>query len=307
MKCDACGAPVENGRCTYCGKSFIKDEFEYDSAPSRNRSRESQQTTTVVNNVYTTPTTVIVKEKKRFTLGRLLLWIFFLPIMATIAVWKSNWKVLPKLLVTAVIWIFCLGVGGLNSQSSSTDTASSSPVPVANNPDETKSAETNEAEPETAQTVEDTTIVENVPENNTYTIGETAEFNGIQTTLKTAIISNGSSFAVPKDGKKYLGLVFDISNGTTKDVSVSSILSFEAYCDDYATNVELMAYMAPEWDGMNQIDGTAAAGKKLNGVIAYEVPADFQTFEIRYKPSFWSGKEAIFTFTSDQVDKSGIS
>lgn len=22
MKCDACGAPVENGKCTYCGKVF---------------------------------------------------------------------------------------------------------------------------------------------------------------------------------------------------------------------------------------------------------------------------------------------
>lgn len=22
MKCDACGAPVENGKCTYCGKTF---------------------------------------------------------------------------------------------------------------------------------------------------------------------------------------------------------------------------------------------------------------------------------------------
>ncbi len=22
MKCDSCGAPVENGKCTYCGKEF---------------------------------------------------------------------------------------------------------------------------------------------------------------------------------------------------------------------------------------------------------------------------------------------
>lgn len=26
MKCDACGAPVENGKCTYCGKTFIDIE-----------------------------------------------------------------------------------------------------------------------------------------------------------------------------------------------------------------------------------------------------------------------------------------
>lgn len=26
MKCDACGAPVENGKCTYCGKEFKQTE-----------------------------------------------------------------------------------------------------------------------------------------------------------------------------------------------------------------------------------------------------------------------------------------
>lgn len=26
MKCDACGAPVENGKCTYCGKMFPLQE-----------------------------------------------------------------------------------------------------------------------------------------------------------------------------------------------------------------------------------------------------------------------------------------
>ena len=28
MKCDACGAPVENGKCTYCGKSFESQATE---------------------------------------------------------------------------------------------------------------------------------------------------------------------------------------------------------------------------------------------------------------------------------------
>lgn len=29
MKCDACGAPVENGKCTYCGKVFVAAEADY--------------------------------------------------------------------------------------------------------------------------------------------------------------------------------------------------------------------------------------------------------------------------------------
>lgn len=27
MKCNACGAPVENGKCTYCGKMFTNEEI----------------------------------------------------------------------------------------------------------------------------------------------------------------------------------------------------------------------------------------------------------------------------------------
>ena len=32
-KCDSCGAPVENGKCTYCGKSFLQDTNASQRAP----------------------------------------------------------------------------------------------------------------------------------------------------------------------------------------------------------------------------------------------------------------------------------
>ncbi len=31
MKCDVCGAPVENGKCTYCGKIFAYTDSKKDS------------------------------------------------------------------------------------------------------------------------------------------------------------------------------------------------------------------------------------------------------------------------------------
>jgi flagellar basal body-associated protein FliL len=42
MKCDACGAPVENGKCTYCGKTFATQE----ATPLR-----EQHTTININNI----------------------------------------------------------------------------------------------------------------------------------------------------------------------------------------------------------------------------------------------------------------
>lgn len=44
----------------------------------------------------------------------------------------------------------------------------------------------------------------------------------------------------------------------------------------------------------NQLDGTVAPGKKMNGVIGYEVPADWKELEINFTPDFWSNKDISF-------------
>lgn len=281
MKCDACGAPVENGKCSYCGKTFITA----DVPPQQ----QVQPQTTVVNNVYTNPQTVVVREKKKGGFGRVLLWIFFLPIMATIAVWKSNWKTWVKILVTALIWLFVIGYGAENSSdSASTSSSSSSSTAVT--------SEASKSEPAKAE------------ESAAYSIGDTANVGDIEIKLSSAILSKGDgSFAKPDDGKYYLGLIFDIVNNTKNDITVSSLACFESYCDDYITSMDLFGASAPEWDGLGQLDGTIAAGKRMNGKIVYQVPVDFNEFEIRVKPSFWSGKEVTFTFSADQVDSSSVS
>ena len=62
----------------------------------------------------------------------------------------------------------------------------------------------------------------------------------------------------------------------------------------------------PEWDGISQLDGDVAKGKKMNGVICYQVPKDFKNFEIRYTPDFWGDKEVIFNIPVKDVDKSAV-
>ena len=39
----------------------------------------------------------------------------------------------------------------------------------------------------------------------------------------------------PSDGKVYVVFEFEIENNSDRDIAVSSMLSFEAYIDDYAT------------------------------------------------------------------------
>ena len=120
----------------------------------------------------------------------------------------------------------------------------------------------------------------------TYTVGETAEDKDIKVTLVSAEQSTGSQFLTPADGNIYVVLEFEIENNSNTDISVSSLASFEAYCDDYSVN---MLY-----DNKNQLDGSVAAGKKMNGVIGYEVPADFKTLEVKFTPSFWSNRAITF-------------
>lgn len=103
--------------------------------------------------------------------------------------------------------------------------------------------------------------------------------------------SEGESFLQPTDGNVFVSCEFEIVNNSSKEINVSSLISFEAYCNDYSTSVSLSALSA--FSDKNQLDGTVAPGKKMNGIVAYEVPADWSKLEIEYSPSFW-GKAMKF-------------
>ena len=129
-------------------------------------------------------------------------------------------------------------------------------------------------------------------EKNAFHVGETAELKGVCVTLVSVDESTGSQFNTPTDGNVFVLCEFEIANNSDKEITVSSMMSFEAYCDDYACTFSLGALM--EKGNKNQLDGTVAAGKKFNGVIGYEVPADWSELEVSFTPDFWSGKDIVF-------------
>lgn len=139
-----------------------------------------------------------------------------------------------------------------------------------------------------------------------FSIGDTADFDGIQIKVSSAVLSKGSEFVKPDDGKLFLGVIVDIVNNSSNDINISSMANFEAYCDDYALNQDILGYQAPEIDGFSQLDGSVAAGKKMNGVIAYQVPEDFKTFDLSISPDFWSSQNVKYTFTKGDCDSSAI-
>lgn len=131
-------------------------------------------------------------------------------------------------------------------------------------------------------------------EKTEFSIGETAEQKDIQITLLNVTESAGSEYVTPDNGNLFLICEFEISNNSDKEITVSSIANFEAYCDDYSLNQDIMGQQVPEADGKNQLDGTVASGKKMNGIIAFQVPSDYKKFEISVAPDFWATKDIKF-------------
>lgn len=180
------------------------------------------------------------------------------------------------------ILIAVIVIGIIGSALDDSDT----PKPVAKDP---SASTTQAASTAAAQTT--------VAAKTTFAIGEGADLNGVVATLVSAETSEGTQFNKPSDGNVFLICEFEIENNSTKEITVSSMLSFNAYADDYAISQSFAGVLAAD---KPQLDGSVAAGKKMKGAISYEVPTDWKELEIRYTPDYWKGSEIIFVATSGQ-------
>lgn len=132
------------------------------------------------------------------------------------------------------------------------------------------------------------------PEKTTFGVGEQVSLNDVIVTLNGVTESNGSQFNKPSDGNVFILCEFTIENNSDRDLSISSIMCFEAYVDGYSTSMSLSAMIESD---KNQLDGAVAAKRKMNGAIGYETAADWGEIEIRFTPDFWSGKDITFIYS----------
>lgn len=130
------------------------------------------------------------------------------------------------------------------------------------------------------------------------TIGSTQTLNGISVTLTAIRRNTGGDVFAPEAGNEYLIFEFDIANNTDEEVTISSLLSFNAYIDGYKAQINLSALVE---DGGMQIDTSLASGRHILGIVPYEVPADWMEAEIRFQTSAFSSDELVFSATRDQV------
>lgn len=153
---------------------------------------------------------------------------------------------------------------------------------------------------ETPKRVENTTTINTEQSDNNTTagnkenifkIGETAELNNIQVTMIDYKESSGSEYNKPNDGNVFLLVEFEISNNSDLEMAVSSMLSFEAYADDYVLDYSLNAMIDND---ENQLDGSIASGKKMKGWIGWEVPNDYKEVEIHFTDNVWTNNKFKF-------------
>lgn len=127
-----------------------------------------------------------------------------------------------------------------------------------------------------------------------FSVGETATLNDVSVTLVDVSENNGGNYMTPDSGNVFIVCEFEIENNSDDDIAVSSLMSFKAYVDDYSTSISLSGMLSTS---KSQLDGTIAPGKKMNGVVGYEVSSDWSNLEIHYTPNFWHGKEMKFIYT----------
>lgn len=105
----------------------------------------------------------------------------------------------------------------------------------------------------------------------------------------------------PSEGNKFLVLFFDVKN-TSSENNYFNFLLFEAYVDDYKKNI---SYIRGNPDGMSIIGGDLDIGKMSKGYIVYQVPSNWQNFEISYIDKIWPQHKAA-TFVVNKEDISPL-
>ncbi len=146
----------------------------------------------------------------------------------------------------------------------------------------------------------ETTTVASTQENKEtiFKIGDVAQYPDMNITMNSAKISKGDDFSKPNSGNVFVGTEFTITNTSSSDVSVSSMIMFDVYVDDTLTDESISAEVLFSDKSLN---GTVAAGKKLTGVFGIECPENWNTIEFHVKDSFISSNKAVFTFSKSEA------
>ena len=128
----------------------------------------------------------------------------------------------------------------------------------------------------------------------TYSVGEPATVDDITITLKDVYQNGGSSFYQPEAGCEFVILEFQVQNNKKNDLSLSTMLSFSMWCDDTLYTIDVEALSTAMFSGKYQLDTVVEPGKKVTGVIGYQVPQSWKKIRVEFTPELLFGDKVTF-------------
>ena len=158
--------------------------------------------------------------------------------------------------------------------------------------------------PEATEAIQ--TEVEEQPseeEVTTFTIGDTIITKDYKLTVEGAsIIVSDNKYAQPDENCEFVEVELTLEN-TSNDTLKVRALYFTAYADDFIIDSQNWHAYYPS--SKNILSTDLASGKKINGVLCYEVPNDWSELELFVKLSDYSGDDAdgILVINKEQVTK----
>ena len=156
-----------------------------------------------------------------------------------------------------------------------------------------------EVEEPTKEEVVETPVIE---EEVTFTLGDTVINEDYTVTLESArIITDYDEYNTPNENCEFLELCFVVENKADDELFVYDY-KLETYVDSFVVeaNDNVNAMLA---SGEELLSATLASGKKVRGVLCYELSKDWSELEIIFDLDYGDDNEGTLVLSKEQVTK----
>ena len=124
-----------------------------------------------------------------------------------------------------------------------------------------------------------------------YGPGDTVRLNDVQITFHGITETIGDGLFTPDTDRIFVIADFTVENNSKDKINISSVFGSDAYCDDYLVSESMEAELGDP-QHRNNLTGSLDPGRKMRGIIGYELPAQWRIIEIIIKTDWWKGSTA---------------
>lgn len=121
--------------------------------------------------------------------------------------------------------------------------------------------------------------------------GDTVRLDGVLITFHGITETIGDGLFKPDDNKIFVVAEFTVENNSEKQINISSVFGSAAYCDNYLVQESMAAELGDPQHRSN-LTGSLDSGRKLRGIIGYELPSQWQLLEIKLQTDWWKGSQS---------------